>query len=345
MVRSWLAVAFGLAALGGAQAAEPGYLDDRSNPAALVRSFYNAVNRKEYARAWSYFGETKPASDFEKFVSGFKNTDRVDVVTGAASEEGAAGSIFYNLPVAIVAFAADGTESVYAGCYVARLANPQIQEPPFAGLHIEKANLSASEQPYEEKLPKQCGDGPPAEPTDAGLEKATAIFVTAHAGDCQAVRPDGTTDAPQINELTFRYKSAEESEPDQKARLFGFYCGSGAYNETHIYYLETANEGVEELQFAMPELDIHYVNNDTEGNVESVNIIGYTARAQMVNSDFDPATQTLSAFSKWRGVGDASSSGQWLFRDGEFSLVHYEVDASYDGEINPETVLDYNSAP
>ena len=38
-------------------------------------------------------------------------------------------------------------------------------------------------------------------------------------------------------------------------------------------------------------------------------------------------------------------TGTWLFRDGAFSLVQYDVDASYDGEINPETVLDYNTAP
>jgi hypothetical protein len=44
-------------------------------------------------------------------------------------------------------------------------------------------------------------------------------------------------------------------------------------------------------------------------------------------------------------VGDASSTGTWLFRDGRFSLVQYEVDASYDGQINPETGLDYNTAP
>ncbi|TIV72916.1 MAG: DUF1176 domain-containing protein, partial [Mesorhizobium sp.] len=48
---------------------------------------------------------------------------------------------------------------------------------------------------------------------------------------------------------------------------------------------------------------------------------------------------------KWRGVGDASSSGTYLFRNGDFSLVQYDVDASYDGEINPQTIIDYNTAP
>jgi len=45
------------------------------------------------------------------------------------------------------------------------------------------------------------------------------------------------------------------------------------------------------------------------------------------------------------GVGDASDSGTYLFRNGNFSLVQYDVDASYDGEENPQTVVDYNTAP
>ena len=43
-------------------AQEEPYLDDRSNPESLVRSLYNAIGRKEYARAWDYFGEQKPSN-------------------------------------------------------------------------------------------------------------------------------------------------------------------------------------------------------------------------------------------------------------------------------------------
>ena len=31
--------------------------------------------------------------------------------------------------------------------------------------------------------------------------------------------------------------------------------------------------------------------------------------------------------------------------NGEFTLVHYDVDPTSDGEINPETVLDFETAP
>jgi hypothetical protein len=53
----------------------------------------------------------------------------------------------------------------------------------------------------------------------------------------------------------------------------------------------------------------------------------------------------LTSWSKWRGVGDASANGTWAFKNGRFVLVKYDVDASYDGEINPQTVIDYDSPP
>jgi hypothetical protein len=345
-VWSFPAVSLALFALvAPALSAEPKYIDDRSDAASLIRSYYNAINRREYARAWDYFGQTKPSADFATFVKGFEHTDRVDVVTGAVSSEGAAGSTFFNIPVAIAAFGKDGGEQVFAGCFTARLANPQIQEPPFTGLHLEGAKLAASEQPYEEKLPASCGDGPPPEPVDAQLALATRIFATAHAGNCSAVRPDGETDPPEAYEIKFHYSTSGADEPESTVRLFRFYCGSGAYNEGHIYYLFDEIEGVHELQFASPELDVRYVNDDHEGKVESVNIIGYTTDAELVNSFYDEASKSITSYAKWRGVGDASSSGTYIFRDGRFSLVKYDVDASYDGEMNPETILDYNSGP
>ena len=48
-----------------AHAAQPAYLDDRSTPEAVISSFYNAIDRQEYARAWSYYedGQGVPAFD------------------------------------------------------------------------------------------------------------------------------------------------------------------------------------------------------------------------------------------------------------------------------------------
>lgn len=327
-----------------ALAAEPAYLDDRSNAAALVRSLYNAINRHEYGRAWDYFGDTKPSKSYDTFVGGYSLTESVEVATGPIASEGAAGSTFFHVPIAIRSTAVDGSAQVYAGCYTARLANPQIQETPFKPLHLEKGSLKPSDLGLADAVPDHCPGAPVAQSGDNLFDQVKAVFASSHP-DCQ--QPDAGEDdrAPQSYTLKYNNQHDGADEPERVAQVFRFYCDSGAYNETHIYYLHNDIDGLSEVQFAAPELDVRYENDDFEGKVESVNIIGYYADERLVNSDFDEASRTITSYSKWRGVGDASSSGTWIFRDGRFTLVKYEVDASYDGEINPETVLDYDTAP
>lgn len=331
-------------ATASAGAAEPAYLDDRTDAASLVKSLYNAINRHEYARAWDYFGDEKPASDFAAFAQGYDTTAEVKVMTGSPASEGAAGSTFVYVPVAILSIDTDGGEKVYAGCYTARFVNPQIQEPPFNPLHIEKGSLQAVETAFEDSVPAQCPDAPPPEASDALLQQAKAAFA-ATQGDCEPDRAPEGEEAPVSYAIPFRYKADGDEQPMREARLFRFFCSMGAYNITHVYYLHNELDGLRELQFATPDIDVRYVDDNPDGQVDSVNIIGFLTADRLVNSAFDGATQSISAHSLWRGIGDASSSGLWIFRNGDFSLVKYEVDASYDGEINPETVLDYDTAP
>jgi len=328
----------------GTAAADDAYIDDRSDAAALVRSFYNAVNSREYARAWGYFGDTKPSKSFAAFTAGYEKTERVEVLTGAVGAEGAAGSTFYYVPVALSATDTDGGARIFAGCYLARLANPQIQDPPFRPMHLEKGSLRPADGDLADVLPQSCPDGPPAEPRDAVLERVEAGFRAAYAETCQTLFPGAEPDAakPEIHDISFRYSTNGDEE--RTARLFRFACGWGAYNSNEVYYLADDYGEVSQLQFAEPDLDIRYADAD-DTKVEAMRIVGYTANSQAVNSDYDPATRSITTFSKWRGVGDASSSGVYMFRDGRFVLVKYEVDASFDEEINPETVLDFDTAP
>lgn len=150
----------------GAQEDLPTYQDDRSSPEALVQSLYNAINRHEFLRAWSYHAHNASASagddaalaDYESFKKGYEDTDFVTLLTGEASEEGAAGSIYYHLPVAIDAVGSDGKHTQFAGCYTLRLAQPAIQDaPPFQPLHIESGTLDeANSEALETILPADC---------------------------------------------------------------------------------------------------------------------------------------------------------------------------------------------
>lgn len=328
-------------------ASPPPYLDDRSDAAALVRSLYNAVNRKEYARAWSYFGDDKPAKDLQSFVNGYAATEKVDLATGSVAAEGAAGSMFYSLPVAIRSTGTDGSRHVFAGCYTARLADPAIQGDMFVPLHLERGTLKPSSGDLLDALPADCGGERLPTPEDAGLAAAQARFAADYSAVCATLAPDADPDAaePTSFALPYRPKDAGAADPEQMLRLYRFPCGMGADNSVEVYYLRDAEGTLGQLQFATPELDFRYVGGDPEGAVKSLTIVGYKAADQLVNSDYSQATRTIVSADKWRGLGDASSNGTWLFRDGTFTLVRYDVDASEDGKIDPQTVFDVDTPP
>jgi hypothetical protein len=327
--------------------ADDQYLDNRSDAAQLVRSLYNAVNRKEYSRAWDYYGDQKPAKSYDKFVQGYADTSRVDVATGSISSEGAAGSTFYQVPIAIRATDNNGDQKVFAGCYTARLANPQIQEPPFKPMHIEKGALKPVNDDggaLSDALPQNCGDAPPAK-ADATQDSVVEMFKTAYGASCDTLQSDDPEAAkPEVNVLKYRYGYETDSDPEHEAKLFAFNCSQGAYNFGSVYYLAD-DMGIRQLQFAEPELDIQYNDPDDQKRVKSINIIGYTASDQLINSEYDPKEKALTSFDKWRGIGDSSDSGKWIFRGGTFTLVHYEVDPTEDEEENPQTVVDFEAAP
>ncbi|MDO8361073.1 MAG: hypothetical protein Q7T08_13720 [Devosia sp.] len=123
-------------------AGEPDYVDDRSTPQAVISSFYNAVERREYARAWSYYQDGEGVAPFEKFVAGYADTMAVSIRFGRSAQEGAAGSTYYTQPVYLDVTNRDGSHAQYGGCYTLRLANPANQaEPPFRPLHIVAGKL------------------------------------------------------------------------------------------------------------------------------------------------------------------------------------------------------------
>jgi len=323
------------------------YIDNRSDAASLVKSLYNAVSRHEYARAWDYFGDAKPSKSFEEFEKGYADTDRVAALTGGVSEEGAAGSVYYQVPVAIEAFAKDGSSKVFGGCYTARLSNPQIQGTPFMPMHLEKGSLKPSDGPLSDALPASCGDAPPVEEANSLTDQAKARFAALYSDSCQTLAADAEPGAadPEVAEITYHFSYDTAEEPARQASIFRFTCYMAAYNTVEVYFLGTETEGVQPIAFAEPTLDIRYKDPEERTKLESMTINGYKSSSMVLNSFFDDSDLSLTSFNKWRGIGDISSSGKYIFRDGEFVLVHYEVDPTEDGEVNPEPVLDFDTAP
>lgn len=135
----------------------PDYRDDRSTPQALIESYYNAINRKEYSRAYSYYSEEGREPDFKTFVKGYVNTRSVKVALRKADPDPGAGQIYWSQPLAIEAETEDGKKQVFTGCYTIHLTNPAMQEePPFKPMQIATGSLTKSPLELEKSVPEAC---------------------------------------------------------------------------------------------------------------------------------------------------------------------------------------------
>lgn len=96
--------------------------DNRTGSVNVISSLYDAVNRQQFERGYGYW--ESPPQSYEEFVSGYANTASSVVTVGApAHTEGAAGSVYEEVPAVIRSTLTDGTEQLFSGCYVLRRSN------------------------------------------------------------------------------------------------------------------------------------------------------------------------------------------------------------------------------
>lgn len=185
----------------------------------------------------------------------------------------------------------------------------------------------------------------PVSAQDNSLEKqAKKLHALAGGEMCEPLENAGEMEG-SYESWTFSYTPELGGQvDDEEITLIRIWCMSGAYNVLHAYYTYRAYEGLMPLSFAVPNIR---TPEDTEesrsADFGGVELLGMDGTTILTNSEFDPETRNITEHSLWRGVGDASSSGLWAFNDGEWTLVVYEVDASYDGQVNPHAIVDYRS--
>jgi|GEM_PF-410814 len=115
------------------------YIDNRSGPVEVLQSFYNAVNRHEYARAYSYWDPDR-APNFSQFQQAYEDVVAIQFAVGEVGGDQAAGSVYYNVAAVIVAQTADGDIQTYAACYMLNMSQPALyDDPPVPPLAIETA--------------------------------------------------------------------------------------------------------------------------------------------------------------------------------------------------------------
>jgi Protein of unknown function (DUF1176) len=166
---------------------------------------------------------------------------------------------------------------------------------------------------------------------------------SAHGPNCDFEGENGPDIRYTAYELMYKAQGDAPGEAAKKGTLHEVFCNSGAYNIINVYFITLGEDSTTPVHFAVPAFNPVYENDDSEKAVLRIDIQGFTSTDNLVNPTYDAATGTMTSANKWRGVGDAGTSGTWRFLQGRFVLTHFEVDASYDGEINPTVI--YDAAP
>ncbi len=119
------------------------YIDNRTGPVEVLLSLFNAVNRQEYVRAYSYWQSTAPnLPSLDQFTQGYSTTQVVTPTFGLVTPDAGAGQFHYMVPVTLKTALSDGSQQTFVGCYFLHLSSPDAQATlPFQPLAIESANV------------------------------------------------------------------------------------------------------------------------------------------------------------------------------------------------------------
>lgn len=121
---------------------------DTTDPTQVIRSYYDAINRRDFRTAFMLWGDSGRASGktLEQFEAGFADTDSSQVDVGEAGRvEGAAGSRFVEVPVTIHAWKRDGSAQEFTGSYVVRRAVVDGATDAQRRWHLYSADIHAGQ--------------------------------------------------------------------------------------------------------------------------------------------------------------------------------------------------------
>ena len=252
------------------------FLDDRSNPVQLIRSFYNAINRKEYVRAYSYFSPgTANFPAYPQFANGYKDTASVELYLGSITAGVGAGNIYYGVPFSLRAAGAGGAVSVYAGCYTLHGVNDArvFGAPPFLPMNIESGKVQQ---------------------VQAGGDAASIM-----KSSCQDAGGQPVTITPVPNDdsaVAANYFLDDRSSPQEVLRSFYNAINRKEYVRAYSYFTANASNIPPYDQFAAGYTNSGTVQltTGTPTSDAGAGQINYTVPVKLTVKNTDGSTQTFS---------------------------------------------------
>ena len=115
--------------------------DSLDSPEHVMLSFENAINMKDFERAWSYW-KPQPESGFEKWKKGYADTKHIDMYYKYKDSDAGAGNRWVTYNVKIFSVDTKGKKHLYEGYYTLHTSAPEMYEQgKWPGWRIEKGEF------------------------------------------------------------------------------------------------------------------------------------------------------------------------------------------------------------
>ncbi|MBI5667677.1 MAG: hypothetical protein HZC41_06680 [Chloroflexi bacterium] len=136
----------------------------QADPVSLIGSYYNAIDRGDYTRAYHYWERPPQNMTEAQFVAGFADTVNAEVIVRLPVLIGAAaGNSYADVPTLVIAEHGDGTVHYYAGCFTAHKTNVPVGSAtePDPNWYIQDGTLSEQTAPDFAALERACANTAP----------------------------------------------------------------------------------------------------------------------------------------------------------------------------------------
>lgn len=134
-----------------------------TDPVSLIGAYYNAIDRRDYARAYSYWEAPPKGQSQANFAAGFANTVGASVIVRLPYAMSAgAGNVFAEVPALVIAQHADGSEHYYVGCFTTHRSNVPVGNAtePDPNWRIRDGSLREISTPDLSALSASCPNNP-----------------------------------------------------------------------------------------------------------------------------------------------------------------------------------------
>lgn len=174
-----------------------------ASPVELVSSYYEAINGRNYERAFAFW--RTPNETMENFVKGYAETEKIRlIIEPNGAVEGAAGSLFAQVPTVLISTLKNGRTQIFSGCYVLRKSNlrpPDIVEED--SWHIFRANLkpAAANAKIPQLLDKACAETVNV-PDEEKSSRVLGVITLDEEGTNESINIPGVVQANKDFEIT-----------------------------------------------------------------------------------------------------------------------------------------------